>query len=962
MKKILSYLLFAVFLTIISSPFNYSQYQEFEKFDPVSKNIIFTTNSNDPNLIYWDELVKFSGLEIAPVEQTTLPFELAWDTQVQPERTECINQWNTYGCIQLKDSYIGGVNIAFSNDDNIFRNSTEFGATLLAVQQSSSGKYEFSIYPSQSLSNWPFTAIYLNKTADFYSSGFQWTTERVNIGIDYIPFKALLLHELGHILGLGHNYYENYNTVMLGTTPLNNFVFNLTDVDKDGISTICSLNGTPTGVEDYIWIENNLEIWNVGASCQSCASAHFVDVFPYGDYITSWGEWEIKALHSCGDIIIYQGLYGGLITIPELPSGYNWNRDETGNVLANLTISGTDNQGIVHRASTPMKIGNVPNTFITSGTLPQDTYWCGEVNLTGSITVPVGKTLYIEPGTIVKFPQNSSLIVQGKLDARMCKFTSQSGTTNSSWGSIILDGSGAAGSTIKYATIKYATEIKANNTSGITIQYCNVDTTYNGIHFYNSSGSILNNTVATNSAGHGIIVAGGSSATVNDNIVTKTSTYRSGVGIYFGGGAWGSVAKNDIYGWDWGICAIWGSSPISYSSESMQRNNRVRNCNTGFMVYRLSYADFGYPAVAEHYSLNSLSNNTYNARVGTSYPEYESRLYAHSNWWGSNPPNTSLFQVGYSSQFYYDPPLSLDPWGGIPKISISSNNETNLNKVNQIPDNDINSLIEGIELRLQGKLLDAKNFFISYLANYPENQQAYVEFYNCYSKETSDEIIKFFSSLPEKADKDHKLLLSYLHLKNGDYKKALEVNNSLISGFPNSSLAARAKLNNAYIALYNENNINEAITYFNEVVRAKEVLTPVELSIAHNDIEFYGKTYNLPTSTLAEFQMYPFSEEELEKEENKESVGLPDKYELIGNYPNPFNPNTIIKYSLKENGQVILNVYDILGSKVTTLVNKTQQKGTHSVEFNATYLPSGVYVYTLQVNGYFASKKMLLLK
>ena len=347
MKKIISYLLYTVFFTIISSPFNYSQYQEFEKFDPVSRNITYTTNSNDPNLVYWDALVKFSGLQIAPVDQTTLPFELAFDTQVQPERTECINQWNTYGCLQLQDSYIGGVNIAFSNDANIFRNSTQFGATLLAVQQSFLGKYEFSIFPSQSLSNWPFTAIYFNKTTDFYSSGFQWTTQRANIGVNYIPFKALLLHELGHILGLGHNFYENYNTVMLETTQLNNFVFNLTEVDKDGISALCSLNGTPTGIEDGIMISEDYDHYNINQTYVGANHRTFIDEYPYGDYIVSWDNWKITASYGCGEVLIFETSSDSYIQIPSLPEGHRWERDANGYVIGTLSTGGTDNDGSV---------------------------------------------------------------------------------------------------------------------------------------------------------------------------------------------------------------------------------------------------------------------------------------------------------------------------------------------------------------------------------------------------------------------------------------------------------------------------------------------------------------------------------------------------------------------------------------------------------------------------------------
>jgi hypothetical protein len=98
----------------------------------------------------------------------------------------------------------------------------------------------------------------------------------------------------------------------------------------------------------------------------------------------------------------------------------------------------------------------------------------------------------------------------------------------------------------------------------------------------------------------------------------------------------------------------------------------------------------------------------------------------------------------------------------------------------------------------------------------------------------------------------------------------------------------------------------------------------------------------------------------------KISVGsgekMPSEYILEQNYPNPFNPTTLLNYSVKETGLVKIKVYDVLGSEIAELVNEIKEAGYHSVEFNASNLPSGVYIYTLQVNGFSTSNKMLLLK
>ena len=86
------------------------------------------------------------------------------------------------------------------------------------------------------------------------------------------------------------------------------------------------------------------------------------------------------------------------------------------------------------------------------------------------------------------------------------------------------------------------------------------------------------------------------------------------------------------------------------------------------------------------------------------------------------------------------------------------------------------------------------------------------------------------------------------------------------------------------------------------------------------------------------------------------------EYGLAQNYPNPFNPTTSISYSLKEDGLITLNVYDMLGRDVAELVNENQSEGYHLVEFNAANLPSGIYIYKIKTDEFSAFKKMLLIK
>ncbi|MDP1676301.1 MAG: T9SS type A sorting domain-containing protein [Bacteroidota bacterium] len=89
---------------------------------------------------------------------------------------------------------------------------------------------------------------------------------------------------------------------------------------------------------------------------------------------------------------------------------------------------------------------------------------------------------------------------------------------------------------------------------------------------------------------------------------------------------------------------------------------------------------------------------------------------------------------------------------------------------------------------------------------------------------------------------------------------------------------------------------------------------------------------------------------------------IADSYELFQNYPNPFNPTTTIRFMLQTSGFTSLKVHDILGREVAVLINEERNAGLHSVQFDASKLSTGVYIYSLKTGNYSASRKLLLLK
>jgi hypothetical protein len=92
------------------------------------------------------------------------------------------------------------------------------------------------------------------------------------------------------------------------------------------------------------------------------------------------------------------------------------------------------------------------------------------------------------------------------------------------------------------------------------------------------------------------------------------------------------------------------------------------------------------------------------------------------------------------------------------------------------------------------------------------------------------------------------------------------------------------------------------------------------------------------------------------------SSQVPTSFQLSQNYPNPFNPTTTIQFSIPKTGRYSIQVFNILGQKVASLFDKETLAGTYRVQFDASRLSSGMYIYTLRGANVNISQKMMLLK
>jgi tetratricopeptide (TPR) repeat protein len=610
----------------------------------------------------------------------------------------------------------------------------------------------------------------------------------------------------------------------------------------------------------------------------------------------------------------------------------------------------------------------------THGALTSDEVWSGNITVTGTVTIPIGLTLTMNPGTIVYFNNNASLNVQGKLNALgssshpIYMVCSSSGY----WGTINLNGSGANGSTIQYANIQFGTEIDISNSNNIAIQNCNItSSSMHGINFISGTGcTAINNTIRNTNTAHGIYVQNGANVSCTGNIIMKTNSNHTGVGIYFGGGGTGKAILNDISGFSWGIGTTWGSSPNSDRGlNSALKNNRVSNCSIGLEVYNESYPVFGSQSINDQFGGNSVYGNNTNVYVYNSSSNYHSTVNGQNNWWGAAPPNNSLFYQGLNGILYYNFYLSTDPWAGIPPPSIKqlAGGKPDADFKNQAAcllntsaggignsavstSDEMDSLFIGITLLNSNKFSEAKDFYISYINLHPDNQAAYTYLYNCADSSTITEIINFFSSLPSKASKEQKLLLAYLYHKQGNIDLAKKTNDKIVKENSNTFLSVRAILNNFYIALYDDNDQEAASALLNKVKGQANLSTQMEISTAEDALTVYG-------SFLSANSILP-----MHKQASNKQMDKPTSYSLSQNYPNPFNPSTSITYQIPNPGYVTLKVYDVLGKEVVALVNEYKNVGQYNVNFDASKLASGIYIYQLKSNDFISSKKMMLLK
>ena len=337
-----------------------------------------------------------------------------------------------------------------------------------------------------------------------------------------------------------------------------------------------------------------------------------------------------------------------------------------------------------------------------------------------------------------------------------------------------------------------------------------------------------------------------------------------------------------------------------------------------------------------------------------------SNVKAEYNWWGSSPPNSNSFFDFDGSSIDYTPYLSEDPNEG--KLSGSDSPFASL-KGDSLNGSFDHSILSGL-----------------YLARYYHSQENYTAAIAEYKK-----IIRQYTNSQEGLYALRRIINCY-HLSN---LSGLEYYlNQIIRNYQRENLGKLALKLRVDLLLEKGMPVNaisrcqEILEMFPEDVRMKKDILFKMCSIYLNDL----KDQDRAIETLTELENLYLQNNECINDKLIEHIQVllhnnyannsflkrtkvttvstvPNKYNLKQNYPNPFNPSTKISYSLLRPDLVTLRVYDLLGREIVILINKYQDAGAYTVNFDSSRLPSGIYFYRLQAgNDYVETKKMLLMR
>ncbi len=859
---------------------------------------------------------------------------------------------NIYSSLEADQHGLNMFGLVAANENNsLGAAGSSFNSKIIHCKVGGGG-YIFSYVPAiQYLADMDVDVISMS----FFGGSYMQSTQDV---IDYAYSNGSIVIACGGYTtnNCPYNYITypiGYNNVIgLGVLETDANNMRLSSIVSDKIDLLGSRTATYPAIENgqhsYKWSMHTSGTTAMTAGILSLLKAQYPtwtnDQIINQLFITAINKEDYNTSNSCN--FDFTGLIGYGLVDAEYALLFNgsvdrdliWNKDI--NVYHSIIVQ--SGKTLTIREGTNLNFE--PNkTFNVYGNLVIE----GDLTINRTINILSGGTITIEPGAKVTLTDNAQILVNGQIS---CIGTSSEpiefdfvqphltynqgielvyGCTDADFDYTIIKNSRYGINSDRVYFTFYRGQLE-NLTYGIYVDRAKPDIQYNsfedclyGVRLHNTNYVTGTETKIWN----------------NEFIMTGDHANSYGIYLYYSNP---DIISNYISGY---IAAI---SCNSYSAAKLGKEYYYGNNEITYNDYGLISTNSN-PFLGAFYTggpTNGRYNCLYDNYLDNIYATSSSTILAYGNWWGSYKESEILskFTIVGGSSIAYQQWLTYCP---ITDASVQNQDEEN-QSISERMLGPINSLVDSIVYAnilmnsnlSQGRLLLAQLITRNKGASGIDLALDYL--WNSYVK--NNELPPF---------------ISYINNLSNDPQKRHLIGNSKI---------IRAKMLNENLF----NNLDQIIEIYNG--------TDVESYALYEKFITNYFTYNaVEEATLVyEDLLSRFPESELTKDArlvlfgperslertnlNKHNGLNTNSYDLQQNYPNPFNPSTVINYDVKEAGLVRLKVYDILGAEVADLVNETKEAGYHSVEFNASQLPSGIYIYKLQAGDFVSSKKMILLK
>lgn len=499
--------------------------------------------------------------------------------------------------------------------------------------------------------------------------------------------------------------------------------------------------------------------------------------------------------------------------------------------------------------------------------------------------------------------------------------------------------------TVSSKTVRTNSNITVNGTLNATSTTFTSSGTWSGINFNSGSSGNINGCTINNvsTSGGAAVTINNSSPTIQSSTINNLSGTTIGISITGTGSPYilsntiTSSANHGIYVYN-GTGYIRDNTINGYSASSksviycdtyadgiflppgggaVEGGNTIRNGVYGIYAHYHSSFSAGTQSTAHN---NIFTNNSTHNVAAT----YYSDIMAENNYWDVEPPTKT----------YKDLTCTIDytPY----------------------------SLLKSSDTFANDNFITYKEIIDGNLSS-DEAKKAVGKLWKLYKTEKNNEITNYIRTLVNNKSANNLCratameVLSNIYMKENDVNGLLEVNESLIKEYP-GTIHERNGILNKFYAYYNSGDYG----------KASESLSQIDKKYSEDDAILLANWYlkkDNNTEENTEFNSL-----------SKATVTVPTEFELSNNYPNPFNPTTMINYAIPVKADVKIYIYDITGRLIKSFINNSQSAGYHQVGWSSTNengikVASGIYIYRMEAiplegksQSFVQSKKMILLK